>query len=156
MKKHPILISAIAFIMGLVIGGVVVGTFLGKSTANTMQFVMLKHRADLEKKAFQAYLNESPQVAIWALENLSGVLKEQMEVVVPDKQLIEKDLMLTNARLAILYKRQGNTIKYKHYIFKALELAKEAYPDSLKNEKEILSFVSEIDDIGRNRNKNNT
>jgi len=151
MKKHPILLFALAFILGLIIGGVAIGSFFVKYESQTMEIVMLKHRAGLEEKAFQAYLDESSEVAIWALENLVSVLKEQLKVSPEKDQLIQKDIVLTNARLAILYKRMGNTNKYNRNISEALKFSQVAYKNDISNKNELLEFVAKLDAIAKNR-----
>lgn len=156
MKKHPILLFSIVFVLGLIIGGAAVVIYFENSVAHTMQLVMLKQRANLEEKAFQAYFNESPQIAIWALENLKDALKEQLKILKVDDQLVQKDLVLTNARLAILYKREGNKNKYEYCISKALELAKVAYAKEIGSENDLLSFVKKLDEIWKTKKQQNT
>ena len=73
-----------------------------------------------------------------------------MEVTKKDKDFIQKDLVLTYARLAIVFQAAKDTQKYKKNISKALALSKQAYP-GLQTEEELLSFVKKYDSAAKKK-----
>jgi hypothetical protein len=105
----------------------------------------LEQRADWERRAFQAYSKENPQVAIWALENLAEVLRKHAEMAGNGREFIQKDLILTYARLAIVSQAAKDKQKYHENISKALALFKQAYSADLQTEEELFSFVKKLD-----------
>ena len=89
MKKKQLAIVILVFVAGFMIGGLAVKRYFGKSVRNTGQILLLEQRADWERRAFQAYSQENPQVAIWALENLADVLKKHSEMLGNDKKFVQ-------------------------------------------------------------------
>jgi hypothetical protein len=107
---------------------------------------MLNHRDDWERRAIQAYSEESPQVGAWALTNLAEVLRSQEGT--SDKseaQLIRKDLVLTHVRLAVISRRANDEKAFQENISKALALAKQVYKDPPKSEEDLLQIVERLD-----------
>ena len=153
MKKKQLAIVILVFVAGFMIGGLAVKRYFGKSVRNTGQILLLEQRADWERRAFQAYSQENPQVAIWALENLADVLKKHSEMLGNDKKFVQKDLVLTYTRLAIVSQAAKDNQKYHENISKALALSKQAYSGHLQTEEEVLSFVKKLDDIANRKPK---
>ena len=147
LKKKSILIAIIAFSFGLLIGALLVFIYFGKSTVETMQIMGLQYRSDWEERAIQAYQNESHEAAIWALENLIDILQKDADISLNDKDFIQKDLILTYARLAIVLQAKGNIKEYNKNILKAFDLAKESYPNEFKSEQELINFVKKLDKV---------
>ena len=144
-------ISIIIFVAGFIIGGFVVTVYFGESASDTGRILLLEQRADWAQRAFQAYSQENPQVAIWALENQADVYNkyyEQAERIGNDKAFFSQvDLVITYVRLAIAYQAAKDKQKYDQNISKALSLAKQICPDTLCTEEELLDFVKKLDDI---------
>ena len=145
MKKKQVAIVALVFVAGFIIGGLAITGYFGKSVRNTGQILLLEQRADWERRAFQAYSQGNPQVAIWALENLADVLRKNAEMVGNDRELIQRDLVLTYARLAIVSQAAKDNQKHHENISRALALSKQAYSGDLQTEEELLSFVKKLD-----------
>jgi hypothetical protein len=150
LKKKSILIIALSLALGLFIGGLAISIYFGNSVGNTIQIMGLEYRADWEKRAFQAYQKESPDVAIWALENLADILQRQASVMKNDESLIQKDLVLTYARLAIACQAKGNMEKCRTNLQKSFNYALEVYSDEFKTEQELLKFVKNLDKVTNN------
>jgi hypothetical protein len=149
MKKKSILIISLLIVVGLIAGALAVFMYVGKTMAGAMRFMGLDYRADWEERAFQAYRDESPDIAIWALENLAEVLGRQTVLFPNERPIIEKDLLLTYARIAIVSRAKGDTVKYSANLKKAWDLAQGTYPGKFQTEQDLLDFVAEIDRIGR-------
>ncbi len=112
-----------------------------------MQMLNMVHVADWGERANNAYLNNSPEVAIWALSNFAQVLEERSEHF--SVETVNKvDLVLTYTRIAKVYKEQGDIEKYNDNISKALALAPQAFRGKINTEEELLSTVEEIDALG--------
>ncbi|MFH2139012.1 MAG: hypothetical protein ABII88_10990 [Candidatus Omnitrophota bacterium] len=146
MNKKILFIVLTSFLVGLIIGALGVSIYSGKTIGNIMSVSGLHFRADWSERAFQAYKNEDPKVAIWSLENFAKILEEHEKLYIKDKKIIQADIVLTYTRLAILFKDKKDDIKYKEYISKALNISREAYPD-VKTEEDLLSFLKKIDSI---------
>jgi len=67
---------------------------------------------------------EDPKIAIWALENLVGFLKKQVELF-PDELSIRREIVLDHARLSLLYGRMGREADAKNAMNEAIREAKE-------------------------------
>jgi hypothetical protein len=150
MKKQRILLGALVFAVGLIVGALAVVGYFGHYVRNTLRYSLLEHRADWEHRAFQAYSQESPQVAIWALENLADVLRKQAEVLEEDRALIRGDLLLTYARLAIVSQAAKDSPRYQENMSKALALEKELSPDSPNTKEHLLNLVKKLDESAGN------
>lgn len=140
MAKKTIVFPIIGLVIGIVLGGIGSMAFFGKSLARAMFMLQEAEVLRNENSAIQAYLNESPEVGIWALENyinsMNQVIKERE---IEDNQhvfvLIKPTITLRYAhvRLALLYEKTGNDSKRKENFDKAFE-----YYDSMKIERELL------------------
>ena len=150
MTKKQISVGILVFVLGFILGGLSLATYFGRYVRNTGETFGLYFRADWEHRAFQAYSEENPQVAIWALENLADILEGDLQVTKRDKDLTQKDLVLTYARLAIVFQAAKDTQKYQRNISKALALSKQAYP-GLQTEEELLSFVKKLDSAAKKK-----
>ena len=130
----------IGFVIGIVLGSIGSMAYLGHELATGM---FMLHDAELvrnEDSAIQAYLNESPEVGIWALENYINSMNQVMkERETEDNQYLfvlirpKTTLRFAHVRLALLYEETGNDLKRKENLDKAFE-----YYDSIKIEREIL------------------
>lgn len=156
MKKKQITIYVLIFIAGIIIGSLIILSFNGKSVTNTVQILLLEQRVGWERRAYQAYSDENTQVAIWALENLVDVLKKHAAIIKNDRELIQKDLVLTYGRLAILHKDAKDSDNYDEYMSKALTLSKQAFPGSLHTKEKLIDFVKNLDKAANKERTNNS
>ena len=146
MTKKTIVIVLCSFLIGAVLGGLGIGIYYGKTIGFTMSFMGLQSRAEWSERAHQAYKNEEPQIAIWALKNLAEVLQKDMDIHTNDKKTIQMDLLLTYGRLAKLYRIKKDEVRYKENILNALNLAHERSSE-IKTEEELLEFLEKADSM---------
>ena len=127
----------IGFVIGIVLGSIGSMTYLGPKVARGMFLLQETELVRNEDSAIQAYLNESPEVGIWALENYMNQVMKERETE-DNKYLFvlirpKTTLRFAHVRLALLYEETGNDLKRKENLDKAFE-----YCDSIKIEREIL------------------
>ena len=75
-KKRITTLIIISFISGAILGGAGVFVYLGNTVSDSIAILSLQNRAEWEIRASNAYKNGSSEVGIWALTNLSEILKE--------------------------------------------------------------------------------
>jgi hypothetical protein len=152
MTKKTIAFTITGLVIGIGLGIIGSMAYLGRELARGM---FMLHDMELvmnENSAIQAYLNESPEVGIWALENyikaMNRVIKERkVDNNKPYFFMIEPEptLRFAHVRLALLYEKTGNDSKRKENFEKAFE-----YCNSMKIERELLEeklieFVTKLD-----------
>lgn len=149
MAKKTIVFTIIGLVIGLVIG-IGLGSigsiaYLGPKLAKGMLSLQETELVRNEESAIQAYLNESPEVGIWALENYINSINQVMkEREVEDNQHLfflirpTMTLRLAHVRLALLYEKTGNDLKRKENLDKAFE-----YCDSIKEKKLIELLIKD-------------
>lgn len=156
MAKKTIVLTIIGLVIGLVIGiGLgYIGSmaYLGHELARGMFMLHDMELVRNENSAIKAYLNETPEVGIWALENyikaMNRVIKERkVDNNKPYFFIIESEptLRFAHVRLALLYEKTGNDLKRKENFEKAFE-----YCDSMKIEREhleekLIELVAKLD-----------
>ena len=145
MTKKAILTVSIIFVLGFFLGAVSAAMYFENSVQKTGELFGLFFRADWEQRAFQAYSEENSQTAMWALENLADILEKNLVVAKRDKDVIQKDLLLTYARLAIVSQTSKDLKKYQENLSKALALSKQLYPGELETKEELFRFVTKVD-----------
>lgn len=140
-----LLVSVIVFIVGAVIGGIVTASQSGSYLQQAWSISEMQCRADFGDRVWQAYREESPEVAIWALENYVQVLQKQPEQERGLAKAMQTDLVLAHVRLAILHRQRNDTERYRDHIATALALSNEVFPGKNYSEEELLAFVKRID-----------
>ncbi len=140
MAKKTIALTILSLVIGIGIGIIFCIAYFGPKLARSMFILQETELVRNEDSAMQAYLNESPEVGIWALENyinsLNQVIKERE---IEDNQHVffmvkpKITLRYAHVRLALLYEKTGNDLKRKENLEKAFE-----YCDSMKIERELL------------------
>ncbi len=165
MSKKSIFISIIIFLVGILFGGALGSNYSlyllnrAKDSANMMQIMTLQSHADWGDRSYQAYSQESPDIAIWSLKNYIEVLerhKDLLKSVVHEKsdslsfqqdlKGVRCDLRLAYARLALKYLEIQKPSKYKEAISKSIEISKEGYNgNDIITEDDILGFVNRLD-----------
>ena len=146
--KKTVIIVAISFLFaGILLGGGI-GFYLSNKVSETIAFsaelVHGERSLGWSNRAFDAYMNGSADIGIWALEGVAKeyelLLKDEIEYqFIYDKPTLYADLMFTNARLAKLYKETGNVDKVKFHGEQTLHYAQLAYTN-----KEHYSSLSKI------------
>ena len=152
MSKKTIAFTITGLVIGIGLGSIGSIAYLGRELATDM---FMLHDAELirtEDAAIKAYLNESPEIGIWALENyintMNRVFKERE---IEDNQHVfvllkpKTTLRYAHVRLALLYEKTGNDLKRKENFEKAFE-----YCDSVKIEREhleekLIEIVTKLD-----------
>lgn len=114
---------ALGLVVGLLIGGVGVMAHYGYSLARGMFMLQETDLVRAEESATRAYLNEPPEVGIWALEDYMAFFEEVIAhrmTAVEEEQDAERDVFLmarpemrwvSYTRLALLYEKAGNEAK---------------------------------------------
>jgi len=140
MAKKTIAFTITGLVIGIGLGIIGSITYLGRELATNMFILHDMELAMNENSTIQAYLNESPEVGIWALENyiktMNRVIKERkVDNNQPSFMMIrpEPTLRFAHARLALLYEKTGNDLKRKENFEKAFE-----YCESMKMKRELL------------------
>jgi len=138
--KKTIAFTIIGLVVGIGLGIIFSAAYFGPPLAGSMFLYQEAELVRNEDAAIQAYLNESPEVGIWALESyikaMNRVIKErEVEHRKHFFVMIKPEPTLTYAhvRLALLYERIGNDLKRKENLEKAFE-----YSSSMKIERELL------------------
>ena len=152
-KKRIITLIIISFISGAILGGTGVFVYLGHTVSNSMAFLSMQNRADWEMRAFDAYKNDSAEIGIWALTNLSEILLEDEKTIGDNNDLILKDLLLAYGRLSLVFQSQNDYQNFSKYISKAMDLSKKIYPNEFQSELELIAFVKEFDKLGNKSNE---
>jgi hypothetical protein len=140
MAEKTIAFTIIGLIIGIGLGIIGTMAYSGQELATGMFMLQDMELMMNENSAIQAYLNESPEVGIWALENyikaINRVIKERkVDNNKPYFFIIKSEptLRFAHVRLALLYEKTGNDSKRKENFEKAFE-----YCDSMKIERELL------------------
>lgn len=121
---------------------------------NTSYLINLAFIADWSSRAMQAYKEEKPEIAIWALKNLVDLLSKQYQMSADGERydFLETDLILAYGRLALSFKATGNIQQYQHNISESLELARKRYKQEIQSEQVLLLFIKRADEIGQKPN----
>jgi hypothetical protein len=150
--KKTIALTILSFVIGIGLG--IIGTiaYSGYELARGMFILQDMELMSDENCAIQAYLNEAPEVGIWALENYIKAIKRVMKERKVDNNkpyffMIEPEptLRFAYVRLALLYEKTGDDSKRKENFEKAFE-----YCDSMKIEREhleekLIEIVTKLD-----------
>ncbi len=138
-KKRVIIIAILGLVAGLAIGSLGTLVVIGRTSVEGMRIVSLDNRAELESRVHQAYYDQESGVAIWALENLIGVLRRQAQLF-PDEPPIRREIVLDHARLSVLYSRVGREADAHKAMNEAIREAKEV-GFQLDSEEELKAFL---------------
>jgi len=130
----------LGLVIGIILGNIFTMAYYGHKIAKGMFMLQEVELIRNEDVAIQAYLNESPEIGIWALENyidaINWFIKERE--VENNKHLFlmispKVTLKYAYVRLALLYEKIGNDLKRKENFEKAFE-----YCNSTNIKKELL------------------
>lgn len=125
---------ALGLLVGIIIGGVGTMAYAGFGLAHGMFMLQDTDIIRAEDAATQAYLNESPEIGIWAINNyldyFESVIYQRTEAIEKtNKQAQEvfliadpKSRWISYVRLGLLYEKLGNDAKKKESFEKAADL----------------------------------
>lgn len=139
----------IVFIVGLTIGAFTIASMSGNSLQKTWEVSEMKYRADIGNRVWQAYKEESPNIAIWALKNFIDILNKELEKTNEHSKSVQTDLVLAHVRLAIMYQKVSDNKSYYDNISKALALSENIFPDKQYTDESLLAFVKRIDESSK-------
>ena|SRR5690349_19656047 len=99
--------TAIAFLMGMVVGGAGSFLWISQRLAPAQEFTSLAKRASLEEEAFAQYRTGDPHVALYVLTRALTAQEEHVRVTNTQKSNFW-DIGLLNARLANVHSQLGD------------------------------------------------
>jgi len=148
---------ALAFLAGILLGGVGTMAYSGYTLAHGMFILQDMDLSRAEDSATQAYLNESAEVGIWALEHYldfyEAVIKQRTEAIEGTSEEAKKVFLfadpnlrwVTYIRLGILYEKVGDMSKRDISFEKAKELFGAKAEDENINE-QMIKIVKKFDE----------
>jgi len=149
MNKKTIIAVLAAFVIGAVVGGGAGMLYTTRLTANTLLLLKTGELHESAQQAWQAYFDEAPAVATWAISNHLGVVHELDEIGYPHDAELRLHELASHVRLADLASRRGDSEGQASHMAKALAAAQrtpaQAFRD-LKTEDDVLKFVATLDE----------
>ncbi|HHD92423.1 MAG TPA: hypothetical protein ENL06_02240 [Candidatus Portnoybacteria bacterium] len=145
LNKKTLFTSILCLTISLFVGAIGAFLIINNTVKDTILSSNFQYMQEWEAKTYQAYKKEDSKTAIWALNNLIDILKRYKKVY-PHNKVIQTDLLLSYARLAKLYRAQGDNVAYRKSVSKALHIAREQ-DNNIKSEKDLLNFLEKIDEI---------
>ncbi len=138
--------------IGMAVGGSAVYTHsavhYGQLIGTAMQMTTLMFVSDWSERSKQAYENEDIGTAIWAMENFAALLqKQEVSIAFNSEKAANRDRVLTQGRLAVLYNRAGDSEKYRTAMDQALALSGDAW--DVHSESDLLTLINRLDAQGK-------
>lgn len=131
MNKYYIYSVIIAFFCGLVVAGTGTAIFIRGHVDTNFKSMDRSYLASWEQHSNDAYENEAPEVAMWVLQNFIDLLQSRLERASSrDRNGMHRNLLLSYARLAHIFKESGKLDQYEENLTRALELAQKISPDT--------------------------
>ncbi len=97
----------------------------------------------MQQRTQLAYEGTNIEVGIWALQNLIAVTEEYLAVNQNSDPYLKKDLALAHGRLALLYRKQGDSQEYDAQVTKALAVGKDVW--ELDSFAQIEGFIANLE-----------
>lgn len=150
--KKTIAFTILGLLIGIGFGSIFTMAYYGHTAAEAMFMLQEVELIRNEDAAIQAYLNESPEIGIWAFENyinaINRVIKERE--IENNKHLFlmispKVDLKYAYVRLALLYEKTGNDLKRKENFEKAIEYCNSTNVERALLEKRLIQTVTKLD-----------
>jgi hypothetical protein len=146
LNKYHIYSVIIAFFFGLVVAGVGTSIFVRGHVETNLKSMDRSYLAAWEQHSIDAYKNESPEVAVWVLQNFIGLLQSRLERASgKDRNRMHQNLVQSYARLAYISKENGRLSQYEKNLTLALELARKVYPDTIATEADLFQLLTNAD-----------
>ncbi|MCF7837978.1 MAG: hypothetical protein K9N49_05050 [Candidatus Marinimicrobia bacterium] len=149
MKKRTITAALIAFVLGVLVGGGVGVLYTTRLTASTLLLLTTGELHESAQHAWQAYFDESPPVAEWALSNHLAVVHELGEIGYPHDAELRLHELAAHVRLAKLANRREDSEAEASHMAKALEAALKSSAHAfcnLKADEDVMAFVTKLDE----------
>lgn len=149
MKKKHIIAVLAAFTLGALVGGGAGVLYTTRLTANTLLLLKTGELHESAQLAWQAYFDEAPAVATWAIGNHLAVIRELAEVGYPHDAELRLHEVASHVRLADLAGRRGDSEVQASHMGKALEAAQRSPAKAfrgLKTEEKVLAFVAKLNE----------
>ena len=144
MRKQ-FLLYLLVFTFGAFIGWY---TYAYKASENIQTYKSLqkdKYTFNLSNRTYQAYKEEDPIVAIWALTNFIEYLENREKSSLFTDYVFTTLIQISHARLALTYKKLDNDEKYQYYINKSVAMANEKLDKELYTVEAMIDFVKSAD-----------
>ena len=144
------LIYILIFVLGAASG--IVGTAIyGYSTfSGAASIVHLFYRAAMLDYVYDAYVNESTDTAIWAMNVGIELLEKELEtfenVASDETELSMMDTMILYTRLAICYERVGKVEAAEKSMNRVIELANTWDKEQFKTRESAMALIKRIDE----------
>jgi len=149
MKKKTIIAILAAFLLGLLIGGGAGVLYTTRLTASTLLLLKTGELHESAQQAWQAYFDEAPPVAAWAIKNHLVVVHELSEIGYPHDAELRLHELAAHVRLAKLASQRGDSEAQASHMAKALAAAlkspAQAFRD-LKTEEDVMAFATKLDE----------
>jgi len=134
----------IAFFFGLALAVIGTAIFMQGHIDTELKAMDYSYIAAWEKTADDAYHNESPHIASWALQRFIELLASRLQAAEGKyRGKIQENLVLSHARSAQLAKQTGNRVEYEKNMASALKLARELYPRAVTTDEELIRFLNQ-------------
>jgi hypothetical protein len=147
LSKYFIYSVIIAFFFGLVIAGAGTPIFIRGHVETTVRSMDHSYLAAWEKHSIDAYENESPEVAVWVLQNFIDLLQSRLERASNrDRNSMQQDLLFSYIRLAHISKETGRLSEYEKNVGLALKLVRKVYPDTTPTEADLFQLLGRADE----------
>lgn len=143
LSKYYIYSIIIAFFFGLVIAGAGTSIFIRGHVETTIRNMDHAYLAAWEQHSIDAYKKESPEVAIWVLQNFVTLLNSRLAKADPrDRVRMQRHLLLAYTRLAQIYKKTGRLLQYEENLTLALKMARKVSPETITNEADLFQLLT--------------
>jgi len=151
MKKN-IVIFVLGLILGVVFSAAIAILYYTPKLASSMFMLQEKEIVMQGETSYEAYLNDKPSIAIWAIrkhiDSLNRV-KEELSSAETDNRYFmlspDVDLFFAHGRLGILYKKIGNDEKSKFHFKQAIS-HKNTGKKKIETEEDLIPLISKIDE----------
>jgi len=147
LNKYYIYSVISAFFFGLIVAGVGTSIFIRGHVDTNFKSMDRSYLTSWEQHSIDAYENEAPEVAVWVLQNFITLLQSRLQNAEPrERNGMQRTLLQSYARLALIYKETGNIPQYEENLTLALKTARQVSPETITNETELFQMLSHADD----------
>jgi len=152
-KKLALIV--LGLLVGIIIGGIATMAYVGFSLSRGMFMLQDTDIIRVEDAATQAYLNESPEIGIWAIENyldfFESVINQRTAAVEETNKQPQdaffiadpKSRWISYVRLGILYEKTGNESKRDESFQRAAELSGSNADEDVNEQ--MIKFIKKLD-----------
>lgn len=149
MEKRTIIAALVSFVLGVLVGGGAGVLYTTRLTASTLLLLKTGELHESAQHAWQAYFDESPPVAKWAISNHLAVVHQLGEIGYPHDAELSLHELAAHVRLAKLANRREDLEAEAAHMTKALEAALKSPTHvirDLKTEEDVMAFVTKLDE----------